>query len=194
MTSSLPAFTVDVTVANSAPQISGNPSSNIVVGQNYSFTPTSSDVDDDQLIFAIQNRPGWAQFSTSTGTLSGSPQSGDVGAYANISISVSDGDLNDTLQSFSISVDQITLGSATLNWNPPTQNDDGSALVDLAGYKVYYGTSPGSYPNVITINNPGVSSYVVQNLGPGTWRIVTTSFNSLGVESSFSNVATKIIN
>ena len=32
-------------------------------------------------------------------------------------------------------------GSATLDWTPVTQNTDGTVLTDLAGYKVYYGTS-----------------------------------------------------
>jgi hypothetical protein len=29
----------------------------------------------------------------------------------------------------------------TLTWIQPTQNSDGSALTDLTGYKIYYGTS-----------------------------------------------------
>jgi hypothetical protein len=33
-------------------------------------------------------------------------------------------------------------GQATLSWDPPTTNVDGTPLTDLAGYKVYYGT-PG---------------------------------------------------
>jgi Fibronectin type III domain len=91
-------------------------------------------------------------------------------------------------------VNQVSLGSATLNWIPPTQNTDGSALTDLAGYRIYYSTSPGNYPNQITINNPGITTYVVDNLTPNTWYFVSTSFNSSGMESDFSNVATRTIN
>ncbi len=40
---------------------------------------------------------------------------------------------------FSVSVEAISLGSATLNWQPQTQNEDGTALVDLAGYHIYWG-------------------------------------------------------
>ena len=35
-----------------------------------------------------------------------------------------------------------TSGPAALSWTRPTQNTDGKALNDLAGYRVYFGTSP----------------------------------------------------
>jgi hypothetical protein len=193
-TSSLPAFSISVVAANSAPQISGTPSSSIDVGQAYSFTPSAFDPEGDSLVFSIQNQPSWAQFNAANGSLSGTPQAGDAGTYTNISISVSDGDLSDTLQEFNITVNQVSLGIATLNWIPPTANTDGSALTDLAGYKIYYGTSQGDYPNQITINNPGTTTYVVENLAPNTWYFVTTSFNSSGMESDYSNEVSRTIN
>ena len=191
---SLPAFTIDVVAANRAPQISGTPSLIVNAGQNYSFTPTSIDPDADPLTFSIQNSPAWAQFNTASGTLSGTPQAGDVGSYTNITISVSDGNLSDVLPGFTITVNQISLGSATLNWIPPTQNEDGSPLTDLAGYKIYYGTSAGDHANEITINNPGITTYVVNNLSTNTWYFVSTSFNASGVESVFSNAVSRTIN
>ncbi len=84
--------------------------------------------------------------------------------------------------------------AATLSWQPPTENTDGSPLTDLAGYKIYYGTDVGNYPEVITIDNAGVTSYVVDNLANGTtYYFVLTAFNSNGVESSYSEVVTKSI-
>lgn len=194
LSSSLPAFAITVAATNSAPQITGSPDTSVTVGQNYRFAPTTTDVDDDQLTFNIQNKPGWAQFNTSTGILSSTPQAGDVGSYENILISVSDGDLNDNLPSFTITVDQINTGSATLSWIPPTQNDDGSPLTNLAGYKIYYGLTPGAYSNQIAIDNPGITTYVVNNLAPGTWYFVSTSINSSGIESDVSNVVTRTVN
>lgn len=193
-TASLPAFSITVNAANAAPTISGTPPSIVNVDQSYSFTPTASDPDGDTLTFSIQNMPPWAQFNSASGALSGTPQAGDAGSYANISISVSDGNLSDTLPEFTITVNQVSLGSVTLNWTPPTQNTDGSILTNLAGYKIYYGTSPDNYPNQITINNPGITSTVVDNLTPNTWYFVSTAFNSSGMESDFSNVATRTIN
>jgi hypothetical protein len=191
---SLPAFSITVNAANAAPAISGTPSSSVTAGTAYSFTPTASDPDGDTLTFSIQNMPPWAQFNTASGALSGTPQAGDAGSYANISISVSDGNLGNTLPEFTITVNQVSLGSVTLNWTPPTQNTDGSVLTDLAGFKIYYGTSPDNYPNEITIDNPGITTFVVDNLTPDTWYFVSTAFNASGEESDFSNIATRTIN
>ena len=66
-------------------------------------------------------------------------------------------------------------------------------MTDLAGFRIYYGTSPGNYPNKIMINNPGVTAYVVDNLTAGTWHFVSTAVGSSGMESDFSNLATRKI-
>lgn len=179
---------------NSPPTIFGNPAPAVLVGQNYSFTPTANDPDGDTLTFSIQNQPAWANFDPATGTLSGLAALGTEGTYPNIQITVSDGSRSASMSQFSINVTQVALGSATLSWNAPTQNTDGSALVDLAAYKIYYGTSPGSYTNEILISNPGTTSYVVENLVPSTYYFVSTSINTLGIESVFSNVASSTVN
>ena len=41
--------------------------------------------------YALVNLPGWASFDSSTGQLAGTPTSSSIGTYANIEISVSDG-------------------------------------------------------------------------------------------------------
>jgi len=176
---------------NAPPVISGNPAGAVIVGDQYSFTPNASDADGDPLTFKIDNQPVWAQFNESTGTLSGQPTLGDVGVYSNIIISVNDTHVDASLPSFSISVDQVGTASVSLSWTPPSENDDGSPLMDLAGYKIYWGTTPGSYPNSVTLDNPGLSSYVVDNLAPGTYTFVATSFNDARVESVYSNPVTK---
>ena len=90
--------------------------------------------------------------------------------------------------------DPVTTGSATLNWLPPTENVDGTVLGDLAGYKIYYGTSPDALTNVISINNPGLTAFVIENLpGNTTYYFVITAFNSNAIESSFSNLVSKDI-
>ena len=81
----------------------------------------------------------------------------------------------------------------TLNWTAPTENEDGTPLTDLAGYRIYWGTTPGSYPDSVTLDNPGLTTHVVENLAPGTYEFVATSFNTAGVESSYSNPATKTV-
>ena len=83
--------------------------------------------------------------------------------------------------------------SVTLNWTRPTQNEDGTTLTDLDGYKIYWGTTSGVYPNSVTINDENATSFVVDNLSPGTYEFVATSFNTSGVESRYSAPATKVV-
>ena len=180
--------------SNQPPTISGNAPLAVTIGDSYSFTPSASDPDGDPLTFSIDNRPGWASFNSNTGALSGTPTLGDVGSFANIRISVSDGQASASLPGFRIDVSQVALGSATLSWTAPTQNEDGSALTNLAGYKIYYGRSSGSYSNEVRIDNPGITSFVVDNLSPDTYFFAATAFNSAGAESRFSGEAIKTVN
>jgi hypothetical protein len=193
VSSALPAFSIVVEAGNRAPAISGTPTTNVVEGQAYSFVPTASDPDGDPLTFSIANRPSWATFNASTGALTGTPAVGTVGTYPDIRISVTDGTDSAALPAFSIQVQQAATGTATVSWSPPTARTDGTPLTDLAGYKVHYGTTLGSYPNVIVIDNPGVTTYVVANLAPATYYFVTTAFDTTGAESDYSNVASKTI-
>jgi hypothetical protein len=82
---------------------------------------------------------------------------------------------------------------ATLDWMPPTENSDGSALTNLAGYTVYYGTSPSSLTQSVKITNPGLSAYTMTNLSSGTWYFAVTSYSSTGIESDRSGVVTTTI-
>jgi len=179
---------------NTPPTISGNPPTQVNANSPYGFTPTANDADNDTLTFSVSGLPGWANFNQGTGRISGTPGDADVGTYSNIRITVSDGQASATLGPFSITVQAISLGSVTLNWTPPTENEDGTPLTDLAGYRIYWGTTPGVYPNSVTLNNPGLTSYVVDNLVPGTYQFVATSFNSAGTESAYSNPATRTVN
>ena len=179
---------------NSAPTISGSPADAVTIGDSYSFSPNASDPDGDALSFSVENKPSWADFDQRTGRLWGQPSLGDVGDYANIRISVSDGNASASTNRFAISVIQMGTVSTTLTWTPPTENEDGTALTDLAGYRIYWGQESGSYTNSVTLDNPGMSSYVVENLAPGTYEFVATSFNAAGVESAYSNAVTKVLN
>lgn len=190
---SLAPFSVIVSQANQAPQISGTPLTVARVGQVYEFAPAAADADGDALTFSISNRPTWASFNAATGRLSGTPGSGSTGNYSGISIRVSDGVASISLPSFSIAVQQTSMGSVTLSWQPPTTRVDGSPLENLAGYRIRYGTSSGNYPNVVAIQNGGVTSAVIGNLPPATYYFVIAAYDATGLESSNSSVASKTI-
>lgn len=180
---------------NAAPLISGSPSGEIVVGQFFSFQPSATDADGDALTFAISSKPSWASFDRHTGRLSGTPDADDVGSHEDIVITVSDGSGSDTLPQFAINVvGQGTneLASATLAWTPPTQNTDGSALTNLRGYKVHYGTRSGHYEVSISIE-AGLTRYTIDGLTPGKYFFAVTAVSGDGVESNFSGEASKTI-
>ena len=83
--------------------------------------------------------------------------------------------------------------SAALSWSAPTQNEDGSPLTDLAGYRIHYGTSASDLGKRIEVGNPATTSTVVQSLTPGTWFFSISAYTQTGVESSRSQVASKAI-
>jgi putative Ig domain-containing protein len=186
-----PASLPPSATSNNAPVISGTPAPTALMNETYAFTPTASDPDNDVLTFSVQNQPRWAQFDSATGALTGTPGPGDVGLYANIVLSVSDGDLLNSLPEFSVGVVQIANGSLALTWTAPFQNEDGSVLLDLAAFKYYYGTSPGIYSDQGVVDNPGITTIIIDNLPPATYYIVATAINNAGVESRFSNETSK---
>lgn len=86
---------------------------------------------------------------------------------------------------------QESAGSATLSWNPPTANADGSTMSDLAGYRIYYGRSATRLDRTIVIGNPGLTRYLIENLAPVRWHFAMTSVNSNGKESKRSRIVSK---
>lgn len=196
--SALPSFSITVSApvtapANRAPTISGTPPTGVVVGQTYVFQPAGSDPDGDAIAYGIANKPAWASFSAATGRLTGTPAAADVGSTSNIVIAVSDGKVNTTLPAFAISVTQAANGSLTLNWTAPTTNTDGTPLVDLAGYTILYGMSPTALTQSAKIANPGITTYVVSNLAPGTWYFALSAFNTAGASSTASTPASAVV-
>lgn len=84
-------------------------------------------------------------------------------------------------------------GSASLTWEPPNSRVDGSPLANLAGYKIYYGRMSGTYDYEIDVDNPGVSTYVVEDLVPGEWFFSVSAYDTDGLESGHSNEVTREI-
>jgi hypothetical protein len=75
-------------------------------------------------------------------------------------------------------------GSVTLSWLPPTQRTDNTLLAGLAGYRIFYGRMSGIYDYEINLANPGIVTYVVENLVPGEWYFALAAYDSSGLESA----------
>jgi hypothetical protein len=184
-----------------APTISGTPPIQVTAGQAYSFTPTASGPSGTTLSFSIQNMPSWATFSIASGALTGTPSSSNVGTFANVMISVSDGQQSASLAPFSISVASAApppppppaTGSVTLTWTVPTTNTDGTPLTDLAGFYVNYGTSASSLTQTINVSSAAATGYTLTGLATGTWYFSVAAYTSVGTQSASSNVASDTI-
>ncbi len=190
----MPGFSIDVVDADLTPSIEGSPASTVTVGTAYDFTPGASDPGGAALTFSIENKPSWANFDEFSGRLWGTPDAGDVGTAAGIIITVSNGTQSQSLPQFAVAVQQAgtAQGSATLSWVPPSQNTDGSALTNLAGYKIYYGTDAGSLNKSIKVQNPGISAYVISSLAADTWYFAIKAYSASG-ESDLSQTVSKVI-
>ncbi len=157
--------------------------------------PTASDPDGNTLGFSITGKPAWATFSTASGKLNGTPTAAQVGSYPNVVIAVSDGKASKALPAFTINVTApaVAGGTAKLSWSAPVQNTDGSVLNNLAGYRVYHGTTANALNEVITLPGAPVVSYTFSQLAKGTHYFAVTAYNTAGTESAMSAVGSKTI-
>jgi hypothetical protein len=172
-----------------APTIEGSAITTATVGTVYSFQPTANDPNNQALTFSVTNKPAWATFNAGTGQLSGTPSAADVGNYANVQIAVTDGKTSVSLPAFGITVAAAVAGASSVNlsWVAPTENSDGTPLTDLKGYKIHYGTQSENYTGAIPVDNPTLTTYLVNSLPAGKYYFAVTALNSQGVESSPSD-------
>ncbi len=74
-------------------------------------------------------------------------------------------------------------GQVALEWAP-------SLAADVAGYKIYYGTSPGGYTASINVGN--TTSYTISGLQEDTnYYFATASYDSLGQETLFREITAR---
>ncbi len=81
---------------------------------------------------------------------------------------------------------------AALTWKAPVTNVDESDLIDLAGYRIYYGERSDNYTEIIDIGNN--TCHVIGNLTPHEWCFAVTAYDIAGNESAISNEVCKFIN
>lgn len=86
-----------------------------------------------------------------------------------------------------------TSGQAILRWIPPVETNTGAMLMDLAGYRVHYGSSSVILDRRLTIQDPGQTSVTIKRLGSGTWYFAVSAYTALGLESVKSKIVSKRI-
>lgn len=99
----------------------------------------------------------------------------------------------DTSSSATNPVQQTTysgVDSVNLRWLPPTTRSDGSYLPasDLAGYRIYMGTSRTNLAPIVDLVNDNLNEHLVEDLSQGSYYFAITAYDSDGNESGLSQV------
>jgi len=158
--------------------ISGHPTSSVAAGSAYSFTPTATDTRTGRkLTFVIANKPAWATFSSTTGKLSGTPSSANVGKYSDIVIRVHDG-IGSAMLVFAITVTGGT-SVVKISGTPATSVVAGSAY----SFTPTASDSAGKALSFSVVNKPSWATFSVS-----TGRITGTASAQAG---TYANIIIK---
>jgi hypothetical protein len=95
----------------------------------------------------------------------------------------SNGSTNGTASSAATTNAGSTSGVADLSWTTPMNTTE-----QLAGYHIYYGTNSADLTYVVNVDNPGSTSFTINNLAAGNWYFSIKSYTSSDVESDFSAI------
>jgi hypothetical protein len=179
-------------IVNTAPEVtivSPSTGSSASESDSVSFVATANDAEDGDISTAIV----WT-----------SDLDGEIGQGSTIDAQLSVGhhiitataaDSEALSQQASIQFDVNPAADPTvLSWVAPTEYTDNSALLNLAGFKIYYGTSEGNLIHSVSINDPSVTSYQLDQLQSNTtYYFAVTAIDSLGIESDYSATVSKIV-
>ena len=83
----------------------------------------------------------------------------------------------------------VTVVDEIIRWTAPGRNVDGTPLLDLDGFNVYWGTASGSYGDSMRVD-ADARQWRAQ-LPAGTYFLAVTALNSRGEESGYSNEIVK---
>jgi hypothetical protein len=86
-----------------------------------------------------------------------------------------------------------TTGEATLSWSAPTTNTNGTPVVPLAGYHVYYGNTASTLTKSIAVSGANTTSAEISGLAAGTWFFAVAADASDGTEGPQSAIGSLTI-
>ncbi len=144
------------------------------------------------LSWTVSDNAAWLSLSPASGTAPGSATANvnmaglAAGTYnATITVTGTGATNSPRTVPVALTVTSQATSSATLTWNANTE-------ANLAGYKVYVGTTQGLYGPPINVGN--VTTYQVLNLTTGqTYYFAATAVDTSGNESGYSNEVSKSI-
>lgn len=169
--------------------------SGTVGGANPAGKPlTITNTGSSTLTWTASDNAAWLTVSPASGTSSGTIAASvnlsglTAGTYnAAITITATGATNSPRTIPVTLTLSAATAGTATLVWNANNESD-------LAGYRIYRGTSSGTYGAPIATLGKATASYVALGLQTGTtYFFVITAYDSAGNESPFSNEVSKSI-
>ena len=147
---------------NTAPTITSTALTSIGADEVYSYTVTANDADGDAVTLSATTIPSWLTFTPSTGVLTGTAESSNLGAH-NTVITASDNFGGSVTDSFVITVSDVTAPVITLTGDAvvsleqaTTYNDDGATASDNID-----GDITGNIVTVNPVDVDTVGSYTV---------------------------------
>ena len=66
----------------------------------------------------------------------------------------------------------------TISWDQPTQKVNGDPLASVAGFRIHYGTTPGSPDISIDIFDPDATEYLLEGMESGTYYFSVSTVDS----------------
>lgn len=93
---------------------------------------------------------------------------------------------------YTLTCTRPVLGSASLQWTPPTRNTDGSALTNLSGFRIAYGRASAALSSSLDVS-ASTTAYTVRNLEATTWYFGVRAFTPAGTQSELSNIVEKTV-
>jgi len=83
----------------------------------------------------------------------------------------------------------------SLSWRAPSERENGDALplAQLRGYRIHYGPFDNPTAFTIDVNDASLTTYTIEDLGKGTYRVAVSAIDTDGLESALSNAMTTFI-
>ena len=162
LSAELPEFNIIVNSVNRAPVITSTPVLTAIKGEQYSYTITATDEDNDPLIYSATIKPDWLTFDTDTHVLSGTPGNSEAGQTYQITLTVSDGTAT-TTQTFNLTVNDKnytpTINDQTFSVAENTANNTEVGQIVAtdpdAGQTLTYEIISGNDLGIFTLANDG---------------------------------------
>ncbi len=184
----------DPLVPNTAPEVSGVPTTSLDQDEVYSFQPQVTYAGDlSTITLTISNKPDWASFDSSNAMLSGTPGNSDVGTTSDIKISASNSAFDVDLTSFDIEVinindapvltraisDQSIIIGNSISLNVSSNFDE----IDTGDSLTFSATG---LPAGLSISSEGIVSGTAIAINTSSVTVTATDLSGASANDSFS--------